>query len=404
MILRKDRTQPGQRGSLPGGLALMGLAAAVAFLPMIGLAQAPRTAATRPATTRPATTQQAPAPQALIKEYQDRRERLAPEDIAGHLALAEWCRDHKLYQQLWREAAYVVRLDSNNQTARTLFRLAANEIKAQNSQTRPANGSQPAESAEGEFLTPAQIQKLRFAEFLDARATPRPVIMGGGRRTVPTGRPGPGSLAEEFLQVRYDGKVVDEFLDVMAGLPDYNSRDARTRFLKAPATIQLQQIRQFTANQFENRIEIINNPLAFRQFEHILPTVTTGCGTLACHGGPNAQVWRLRTARPRPEVNLYTNFLILNRVHRGNDRLVNREKPEESLLLQFGLSPVQAYVTHPEPLPKVMFPGGATDPQYRSILAWIQNLRVPEPRTGISLPGYPEPPPPQFGGKPKVKE
>ena len=101
MFLPKDRTQPNRRGSLCRRRGPASLVAIASLLPLIALAQS-----SRPASSRPA-----PSSQALIKEYQDRRDRLGANDVAGHYALAEWCRDHKLYQQLWREAAYVLRLE-----------------------------------------------------------------------------------------------------------------------------------------------------------------------------------------------------------------------------------------------------------------------------------------------------
>ncbi len=347
-------------------------------VPLLGLAQA-----TRPATSRP---EHSAAD--LRREYQERFKSLKPDDVQAHYALAEWCRENRLYHSLFLQTKYILQLQPDHENARLLYRLAAEHLRAQGAQSRPADGDAQATTADGELLTPKQIQKLKFAEFLNADQV-RPALPVNGRA-------GEG-LREEFLKVRFDGDVLNEFLDQMSGDPDFDSKEDRTRFLLLPPTRQVQLIREHTADKYQNRIEILNDPLVFRQFERVLPMVMSGCGTTACHGGADAEGWRLRTARPKTDLNLYTNYLILSRTSKGNQRVINRPKPDESLLLQYGLPPQQATFQHPEPIP-VLYPKGREDARYRTMLAWIRNLTVPEPRNGVTLPGYPEPPPPRIGG------
>jgi len=268
--------------------------------------------------------------------------------------------------------------------------------------TQPATTTAPVTTAPatapaanvGEFLTADQIQRLKWAEFLDANATIWPTDRTRRHTTDRTTLSGP---IEEMLQVRYRGPVLREFFDRMAntpGITGFTARDDRNRWMRQPMTYQVQQIRKLSGSAFEDRIEIINDPVVFRQFDRVLPTVIDTCSS--CHGGSEAPIWRLRTSRPRSDANRYTNFLILNRVRVGKQRLVDRSRPEESLLLQFGLPPAEATRVHPRPIP-VMFPGGKNDVRYQTILNWIQTLKMPEPRTGVSLPGYPEPPLPVIG-------
>lgn len=353
------------------------------IVPLASLAQVRQPSADAPS----------PSPQALMKEYRERFDQLKPNDVQGHYALAEWCRDQNASSLLLKQSEYVLRLDPANEGARGLYRLAVDQIKAQQSQTMPADGAPTPVSVDGEFLTPGQIQKLKWAEFLDVNS---PVAVANGRGRAPVGRARPGNRHEEFLQVRYDGKVLDEFFELMSGTPGFSSREDRGLLLRLSPTEQVQLIRRLTGDRFQSRIEIINDPLVFRQFQRVMPLVTNGCGSLSCHGGSDAQVWRWRTTRTRADQNLYTNFLILNRVLRGSQRLVNREKPEDSFLIQFALPRVQSYHPHPESIP-ILFPKGRDDVRYQTVMSWIQTLQMPEPRTGIVLPGYPEPPPPQFG-------
>lgn len=376
---------PKDVGSSSTGRLLIGVLSCLTLaVPLLVLGQA----------TRPEKPRLDASPVELRREYQDRFGKLKADDVEGHYALAEWCREHRLYRSLLKQAQYVLQLEPDNENARLLYRVAVDALKAQNTQTRPAEGAAAAESIDGELLGPQQIQQLKYAEFLPPDETRPSLPIHGRVRRADRG---------ESFKVRFAGSVLNDFLDYMSGHPDFRSRENRTAFLSLAPTRQAQLIREHSGNRFEDDIEIITNPLVFQQFERVLPMVMSGCATSSCHGGAGAESWRLRTARPRTDLNLYTNFLIVNRVREGGHRLVNRAKPEESLLLQYGLPPRQALFQHPEEI-AVMFPRGREDARYRTILMWIENLRMPEPRTGVALPGYPEPPPPQLGGTPATQE
>lgn len=370
--------------SAKGRLLIGALLSLVVVAPLLVLAQA----------TQPDRPQRDASPVELRREYQERFNKLKADDVQGHYALAEWCREHRLYRSLLKQAQYVLQLEPDNENARLLYRVAVDALRAQNAQTRPAEGAAAAESVDGELLGPQQIQTLKFAEFLDLDET-RPSLPVQGR--VRDGQKG------ETFKVRFSGDVLKDFLEYMSGHPDFRSREDRTAFLSLNPTRQAQVIRQHSGTRFQDDVEIVTDPLIFQQFDRVLPMVMSGCATSNCHGGADAESWRLRTVRPRTDLNLYTNFLILNRAQHGLQRVVNRAKPEESLLLQYGLPPQQALFQHAEEIP-VMFPRGREDARYRTILTWIENLRVPEPKTGVALPGYPEPPPPQLGGVPKAPE
>lgn len=362
---------------------ILGIAAiCLAVVPFLALAQVPTSA---PATSRPDR-----SPVDLRREYQQKFDRLRADDIEGHYRLAEWCRENRIYRLLLRQSQHVLQLDPGHENARLLYRLAVEQLRAQAAETQPQAADAQANPNDGELLTPGQIQKVKFAEFLD-RDQVRPPLPPTNIRAR---QPAP---SEEFLQVRFKGDVLNEFLDQMAGSTDFSSREDRTAFLLLPATRQVQIIREHTREEYQPQIDVLNNPLVLQQFERVLPMVMNGCGTSVCHGGSEAEGWRLRTARPKTDLNLYTNFLILSRVRNGNQRLINRHKPEDSLLLQYGLPTQQAAYQHPQQIP-VLFPRGADDLRYRTILAWIENLRVPEPKINVALRGYPEPPPPRIGG------
>lgn len=356
----------------------------VLFAPVVLLAGYASLGRAASPATRPA--EKASPARSPEAEFQRRLVGLDSKDVKGHYQLAEWARDHRLYRRALKQAQYVLRLEPEHENARLLYRLVSDEL-----QRESQNVTEPAAEEQGdtEFLSDVDIQKLRFAELLNDSADPIAPRESEGGRPAPRG-------TEEFVRVYFEDKVLRDFLDAMSGHPDFDTRDERASFLELSPTKQLQLIRLHTGTRFADRITILTDPLVFRRFKRVLPIVMAGCGTSGCHGGPEAHGYRLRTGRPRSAENLYTHFFILNQAHKGNLQLVDRANPEESLILQYGLPSSQAKLTHPKEIP-AMFPRGREDVRYQIVRDWIEMLQMPEPRTGVTLPGYSEPRPPMLG-------
>jgi len=340
---------------------------------------------TQPVATRPAGD--------VGKEFRQRFSQLQPTDVQGHYRLAEWCRQQGYYRLLFRQAKYVLKLDAKHEQARQLLRIARQNLSRHGGKKEGLTDTAPREARGGnapsEYLTARDIQKLRFAEVQDL-----PLNMRDWRTASPLPREARQSRQEtEFVKVVFKKGVLNDFLDAMSGNVDFSRREDRTQFLDLPPTRQFQLIRFHAGDRYANRIQIQSDPLVFRQFNKVLPVVMQGCGTAACHGSSTNKSFRLRASRLGSQANLYTNFLILNRITFGKEAVVNRGKPESSLLLDYGLPADYAKRVHATPIEPV-FVRGLQDPKYQMILDWIRSLRMPYPRTNITLPGYPERPPP----------
>jgi len=313
-----------------------------------------------------------------VQEYRRRFARLEPKDVQGHYALAEWCREHEQYELLLSQAKQVLSLDPDHTNAKLLVTIATQKLEELR-----ADGpgpDQPGDRGRGHagFVTKKDIQELRFAELQDLpdpdRRLPRDEM--------------------EFVRVRFAKDVINDFLGQMSGHPDFSGRANRQEFLTRSPTEQLQLIRRHAGGTYAERIETLSDPLTFRRFKRVLPIILRGCATTGCHAGTNAaKPFKLQTARRNTDLNLYTNYLILDRVAVGRDRLVNRDRPQESLILEYGLPARHARKSH-HPEIRPLFSRAQTDPNYAAVLEWIRMLRIPRPRTGVVLEGYPEPPPP----------
>jgi hypothetical protein len=111
-----------------------------------------------------------------------------------------------------------------------------------------------------------------------------------------------------------------------------------------------------------------------------MPVVLDKCATPACHGTDGRGGWRIYGDR-NPSTNLlYTNYIIMHEYTLGNDRLINRDFPDQSLLLTDGLPEA---TDHPVPIDPAF--RGRNDRKYLAILEWIESLSVPAPNYGISL-------------------
>jgi len=122
------------------------------------------------------------------------------------------------------------------------------------------------------------------------------------------------------------------------------------------------------------------------------PFVLNNCATSGCHGTFQGAKFSL-IAPADSEAAMYTNFYTLqsylkkapaaaggaNVFGRGELRIIDRQMPAQSLLLQYGLPPAIAELDHPE-VPNYRAPyRGFNDARYQQVLRWISESLVPVP-------------------------
>jgi hypothetical protein len=139
-----------------------------------------------------------------------------------------------------------------------------------------------------------------------------------------------------------------------------------------------------------NKIQLLSDPanmIAFRTRVH--PFVLQNCATAVCHGGANAG--DLRLVRPAAETNdriLYTNFYTLaTYTNKNGDRMINRDEPRKSLLLQYGLPKSVATLKHPGKV-EVRRLADEKSADFVAMEEWVRTLTFPTPV--YHLPGMEE--------------
>ncbi len=246
----------------------------------------------------------------------------------------------------------------------------------------PDEKPQPEEEASEapKLLTPAQINRIRFMELRGMRLR--------------TDRP-------DAVTVKIPRETIEEFLESLKGEPGFeNHRKTRREFMKLTPAQRLHEIAVRKGEDWADRVEIKSDPEVFKTFKRkVLPTVLRTCAAAGCHTSTNEEPvgFRLYKDPKRTVATTYTNFITLDShelTTEGDDDdgdgdairgLIDRESPEDSLLLGYMLPPddVKPELRHPgdaEFKPAFTSRGSTV---YKNIIRWIGSLRRPSDGYGL---------------------
>lgn len=294
--------------------------------------------------------------EAMRADYRTKLEKLAADDLAGHIDLAVWCRDHGLFDEAAERCEYVLDKDAANVNAKLLLRSLQRRARESKRKPRAAATTKPTESPyRAGLLTEEQIYRVRLSVY----------------------RPG------EDVGVRFKNNVLDRFCEAVAGTRYYDYRGWRDDFRALDKRDQLAEIVDVTGMYFADGIEIRSDPAGIRVFRReILPMVRQHCASLKCHGGAGESKFQLYTQRTTAaEV---TNFLVLDKYEkdvlgRGRIRMLDRAYPEEGFLPNYLLpralsDPALEHPIEIEPAVRDRY-----ENRYLILLAWLKEI-LPSPR------------------------
>jgi len=151
---------------------------------------------------------------------------------------------------------------------------------------------------------------------------------------------------------------------------------------------QVKRIKESGDLKYMEKVEFSTDPAALLNYrKNIQPYVMSQCAN--CHTGDKGGNFRLiKPANAATDTTLYTNFYILSQYANKDGQMIDREKPENSLLLQYGMIKSAAVKPHPGKV-EVRFFTDKSDPKFQAMVDWIKSLAFPAPNYGIvyELPG-----------------
>lgn len=309
---------------------------------------------------------------AVDDEYVVRFKALRPDDVAGHLELAKWCRDQQRWALVAQQCRHIQKYEPDQAHAKLLLDTAMIHLAQQapqNETGKPAAGGRTGGSPR--VLTDMEIQKVRRAE-LDRERT-------------------------ENVPIKIDREALKEYLE-WASARGTLTLD-RAEFAKLPRAEQAQMMLRDAPERFGDKITISGDPERLRVFDRtVMPIVLRGCATADCHGGSGAGGFQLHGGRSPKTNAVYANFLLLQDYRVGEKPVIDRNQPSESLLLTYGLPPRSTASAKPFNHSTALTPIFADEQQadYQAVLQWLQSLPFARPDYGVDLT-----PPPPTGSPPQ---
>ena len=313
------------------------------------------------------------------KSFRERLGKLPADDVSSRLALAREAYDRRQYFLAREAAAQAQQIDPNSADAADLLNVIQSQIRLerqqqQQQQQQPggaaagagAPGAAPAtQPAQPRLLSPQQINAIRQAEL-------RPEDSG--------------------VRVRFDRDVKRRFMEYTSRTPqEINSMTVNDL---------VQKILSEGTPEMKRDVLILNDPPSMFQYRRMVqPFVLQNCATTGCHGVAATQAQKVSLIMPADsDAAAYTNFYILqnyrkkldtggdNIFGRGELRMIDRQAPEQSVLLQYGLPGAIAEWDHPD-VPGFHPPyRGLNDPRYQQVRNWIgQSLVAVPPEYGFEF-------------------
>jgi hypothetical protein len=271
------------------------------------------------------------------EDYAQRRARLADTDSKGRLALAQWAYDQGLLDLALGELTDLRQRAPGNDDVALLLRLVDKAIADRAAATGPAAPEPAAVPAApqtpppaAKMLTPDDINLIRIWD-IDLRTQPNVII--------------PRAVIDTLFN-KYGADPA-----VPAG------QGARDAFFGLKGYQQLRIIFDVNASQgqkledFYSKITVTDDPpsiMAFRMFHQNY--VVGYCATSKCHAPTGAGSGKLTlfTRDSTSPTTVYTNYFVLQSYVSGKTAMVDREHPELSLLIQYGMARVNAIYPHPD--------------------------------------------------------
>jgi hypothetical protein len=312
-------------------------------------------------------------------QYNARHAKLAANDVKGRIDLANWANDNQRVDLAIQALTEARQIDPTNRDA--ALALDADQRQMDLDQSGANKGKKTAAIAPAPTAT--------------ATAVPAPAPSPTPAVTVASSAEHRLLNADEIniirqkemqpddtkLRVRFENGVVKRYLSA-------GDHDAKAFSAESP----LDQANDILASGDPKLIKdviILTDPAPLLEFKQkVQPIIAQSCGSVACHGGDKGGTFSLYAGQSNAAV--YTNFYILQTYSKTIDKVkylaMDREVPDHSLVLQFGLPYSVGVPPHPQtPSFRSRF-RTAEDANYQTVYHFLdKSLRLPQPDYGIKV-------------------
>ncbi len=292
-------------------------------------------------------------------EYEQQAEGKDLDDPVERYKLAKWAFDNGYFEIAQREVKAALELREDFELAKLLLEEVEAELAPDPGEERGDDEGDGGGARTRHLMSDTDVNRIRQIE------------MGKGER----------------LHVAVEDGVIKRFIELQRGRGDFKKDGFEEAFLRWPSHRQADYILEETresAHEIRDDVVIKRDPEFMELFQRTLwPMLQRNCARAGCHGGSSpASGFRLFPMGGDRVRTLYTNFYLLSIQESGGYRVLDRDYPELSLLLLYGLPRKLSERPHPTEI-KAMFTG-PEDPKYRAVVDWIDSLDGP-PHKGYGV-------------------
>ena len=297
----------------------------------------------------------------------------------AHLGLCRWLLDQRKYQMAREELVSLLE-QTEMPDARKLLRLVDAQLALAQEPEREAGEDQPA--TQPESIGDSSSAEESSAE--DAHSLMEHLISAEDVNII------------RVYEIDFDHppKVTITPDTVRAIIERYGaeklvpaSQTGRNAMYRAASDQPLDVVRlmfELRARDLYPQIQVNSEPHNLNQFRlRVHDTwLMNNCATSRCHGGPDAGRLILNRRNFKNDRVRYTNLLILERLSLDPEwPLINYERPDDSLIIQYGLSREDPTCRKPHPKVAGWKPAfSSVNPRLKQeAIDWIRSMMIPRP-------------------------
>jgi len=304
------------------------------------------------------------------QQYRRRLSQINSDSPEDRFALGKWAFEHDLLEQAALQLTRALELKSDYPRAQLLLRQVRAKMAARAPQA-PKDGTETKPKEQALFagdikpdwlLTDKEIARIRLAELRD----------------------------DDRARIVFKNDLLDRFVEQMKAQGHFTSPEALAEFRRWPRARQANYILETAGREgrdLTDDIVVKTDPRFMLDFRRrVWPIVARYCATADCHGaGRPVGGFRLFNITARTASVDYTNFLLLDSCEVSGQKMIDRDYPEASLLLQYGLPRDRARNPHPCKI-RPAFRDPSRRGNYLRVLQWLEALKgPPHPRYDVKL-------------------